>query len=251
MISKMRLSVRQVSILLTIIALLLWSYSITQAKLDISKYGLLQGFPITFFVALGILTIASIILWNSRESHGKLLLLQFCFLAVSLLLAHLIVEGAQPNYSDLFSHLGTTEHIIREGFTSPNQFWLLNWPGSYILQSVALIVSGKTIEDFASFIPWLPIIWQFMWFFPLFVFFKNTIGKAHPNYYWAAMWVFCIGNWVGQQNNTAAPLGMFFILSILAILSNSTIWKQNTASFGYKFAAILILAAATVTHLLS
>ena len=56
---------RQISILLTILALLLWSQSILFAKFDIGHWGLIGSLPITFFVALALLTVASAILWAS------------------------------------------------------------------------------------------------------------------------------------------------------------------------------------------
>ena len=67
---------RQISVLLTIVALVLWSCGIIQAKLDIGFFGLIHSFPIIFFISLGILTIASAILWVSKENHGKLLFFQ-------------------------------------------------------------------------------------------------------------------------------------------------------------------------------
>jgi hypothetical protein len=53
---------RQISILLTIIALLLWSHSIIYAKFEIGHWGLISGLPVTFFVILAFLTVASAIL---------------------------------------------------------------------------------------------------------------------------------------------------------------------------------------------
>ena len=68
-------SVKRVSILLTIIAFILWSYSTLQAKLNIGSLGLITSFPVTFFIALGFLAIASAVLWLSKEKHEGLL---FC-----------------------------------------------------------------------------------------------------------------------------------------------------------------------------
>ncbi len=68
-----KLSRQQVSILLTIIALLLWSHSILHARFEIGYFGLIHGLPVTFFIALAFLTVASAILRVSKEKHGKLL----------------------------------------------------------------------------------------------------------------------------------------------------------------------------------
>lgn len=87
---------RQISILLTIIALLLWSHSIVYARFEIGHWGLISGLPVTFFVALALLTVASAILWVSKEKHGKLLCLQLLIFISALNLVPLITGGSPP-----------------------------------------------------------------------------------------------------------------------------------------------------------
>jgi hypothetical protein len=247
------LSRKQISLLLTIIALILWSFSITQANFQIGKYGLIGGFPIPYFIALGLMTIASAVLWTSKENHWKLLLVQLCFLVFSIFSAHLIVGGAQSLYSWSLGALGQQEYIVRTGHINPQswQLWQHNWPGSDILQSVVLIFTGNTTSNYAKFLPWLPIIWQFLFFFPVFIFLKNTIGRTNPNYSWAGMWIFYLANWLGMQNNGPQPLGIFLAFSILALLSSFEIWKQNGAALGHRAILVTIAAAVTVGHFLS
>ncbi len=248
-----RLSRRQISIILTLVALILWSYSITQARFEIGKYGLIGGFPVLFFISLGILTIASAILWTSNENQWKLLLLQLSFLVMSLFTAHLMVGGAPSLYAWSLGALGNPEYIIRTGQINPS-FWQLvqlNWPGNDILQAVVLLLTGNNIDKFADFIPWLPIIWQSLLFFPVFIFLKNTAGRINSNYVWAGMWIFYLGSWVGIQNNGPQVFGTFLAFSVLAILSSFGIWKQNTASLGHRMTAVIIIIAVATGHFLS
>jgi len=74
----------QISLLLTVIAILLWARSILFAKLEIAHLGLIHGLPITFFVALAFLVAASAFLWVSKENYGKLLCLQLLLLISAL-----------------------------------------------------------------------------------------------------------------------------------------------------------------------
>ena len=53
----------QISLLLTAVAILLWTHSILCARLEIGYFGLIHGLPVTFFVALALLTVASAILY--------------------------------------------------------------------------------------------------------------------------------------------------------------------------------------------
>lgn len=243
-------SARQISILFTIVALILWSYSITQAKFEIGFYGLIVGFPVAFFISLGILTIASAILWVSRENHGKLLFLQLCFLIVSLYMAPMMVGGATQFGPTAYGDMGFIEYIIRQGHFSQQYLWQHNWPPAWIFWATGIHVSGGTMDGFASLIPWLTPIWQFVMFFPLFMFFRNTIGKANPNYCWAAMWLFYLGNWFDTQDTGAQAFGVFFAFSILAFLTMTPSWQQRARTLGYRFSAIILFAVSAVAHLL-
>jgi hypothetical protein len=95
---------RQISILLTIIAVFLWAHSILSARLEIGYLGLIHSLPVTFFIALALLTIASAILWVSKEKHGKLLLLQLLILVIAIWLIPLVTGG---------SPLGQTSNILQ------------------------------------------------------------------------------------------------------------------------------------------
>jgi hypothetical protein len=246
-------SVQRISIFLTIISLILWSISITQARFEIGKFGLIGGFPFLFFVSLGILTIASALLWTSKEHYWRLLLTQLCFLVISLFMAHLLVGGAQPLYAWSVGELGNPEYIIRTGHINPSiwQLWQHNWPSNDIFQSVMLLFTGNNTGNFADFLPWLPIIWQALLFFPVFIFLKNTISEFNPNYLWAGMWIFYLASWPGIQNNGPQPFGTFLAFSVLAILSSFEIWRKNVSSLGHRALIVIILLAVTTGHFLS
>ena len=245
-----RWSARQISILLTLVALLLWIYSVIQAKFGIGFYGLISSFPVTFFVALGILTIASAILWVSRENHGKLLFLQLCFLIVSICLAPVMVGGAQPFLPEVYGDLGYIEYVARLNHFDQQALWQHNWPAAWMFWASAIQVSGISMEGFKSLIPWIPFIWQFLLFLPVFVFFRNTIGKIQPNYCWAAMWLFYLGYWFGSQNTGAQAFGVFFVFSVMALLTMTPSWVQRAGALWQRVSAIILFAVLAMTHLL-
>ncbi|MGB2853613.1 MAG: hypothetical protein WBC55_04090 [Dehalococcoidia bacterium] len=236
--------------LLTMVALVLWIYSVIQAKFEIGFYGLISSFPVTFFVALGILTIASAILWVSRENHGKLLFLQLCFLIVSIWLAPVMVGGAQPFLPGVYGDLGHIEYVARLNHFDQQAVWQHNWPIAWMFWASVIQVSGISMDDFGSFIPWIPFIWQFLLFLPVFMFFRNTIGKVQPNYCWAAMWLFYLGYWFGSQNTGAQAFGIFFVFSILALLTTIPSWEQKAGALWQRTSTIIVFAVLAMTHLL-
>jgi len=245
-----RWSTKRASILLTVAALILWSYSVTQAGLNIGFYGLIYSFPITFFIALGLLTIASAILWISSENHGKLLFLQLCVLIASLYLVPVVIGGATPVMPESFYDLGRMEYIARQGNLDQVSIWEYNWPINWILWSILSQVKGIGIPGIITIIPFVPLILLCMVLVPVFLFLKKAIGKAWPNYCWAGMWLFCLGNWTATLDTGAQGLGLFFAFSLLALFP-MVAQKYEIKSLGHRFSIILILAATAATHLLS
>lgn len=245
-----RWSARRTSILLTVAALILWSYSVTQAELNFGFYGLIDSFPITFFIALGLLTIASAILWISSENHGKLLFLQLCVLIASLYLVPVVIGGATPVMPESYYDLGVMEYIARQGDINQVSIWEYNWPSNWILWSIFSQVKGIGIPGIITLIPFIPLLWLCMVLVPLFLFLKKAIGQAWPNYCWAGMWLFSLGNWTPTLDTGAQALGLFFTFSLLALFP-MVAQKYEIKSLGHRFSIILILAATAATHLLS
>lgn len=242
-------STRRISVLLTIVALVLWAYSIARAKFEIGSYGLISGFPAYYFLALGILTIASAILWVSKEDHWRLLGLQLGFLVVAIWLAPQVVGGSPPMLDNMGADLGSIEYITRLGHFRQTVVWTHNWPIAWIFWAMGIRVAGVSMDGFANFMLWLPFIWQLVMFLPVFMFFRNTIGKASPNYCWAAMWVFYLGEWFETQNTGAQAFGVLSVFSILALLTMTPAWRQRAGTFGHRASAIILLGASVVTHL--
>ncbi|MBN2099410.1 MAG: hypothetical protein JW753_07425 [Dehalococcoidia bacterium] len=241
---------KRISVLLTVLALVLWSYSIVQAQFKVGFFGLVSSFPACFFIAVGVLTLASAVLWTSRENHWKLLLLQLCFLIVAIWLAPVVVRGAQPFSYDAYGDMGFVEYITREGHLNPNDLWQHNWPIAWIFWASGIEASGTTVEGLTALIPWIPFLWQSVMILPLFLLFRNTVGRVNPNYSWAAMWVFYLANWFETQNTGAQAFGFFFVIGALSILTLIATRNNKVKSFGHKTFAVVLLAVSAPAHLL-
>jgi hypothetical protein len=245
------LSDRQWSILLTGFAILLWAYSLVQTKLNLDGYGLIHSYPATFFISLGILTIASAILWFSKEKCGNLLLLQLSFLIISLWLTPLLIGGignSQPSLATSFTEYGNTDFIVRHAHFSPDISWRLNWPGVYILSAEIVELFKLTKPDFMIAI--LPFIWQLIIFLPFYLIFNNTIGDSQRNYRWAAIWVLYAGGWSEVAILHTQTLSNLLILTLLVILTMRLLQKYFGPGSS-SIASVVITACLTITHLMS
>jgi len=246
-----KLTAKQWSILLTAIALVLWAYSLVQSKLKLDGYGLIHSYPVIFFVALGILTIASAILWVSKEKCGKLLFLQLLFLITSLWLTPLLIGGvgnSQPSLVTSFTEYGNADYIVRLAHFNPDISWRLNWPGVYIISAEIVELLKLTKPD--TMIAILPFLWQLVILLPLYLIFKNTLGDDQRNYRWAALWILYLGGWSEVAVVHTQTISNLFVFVLLAILTIKLLHK-NFGSVGSTIASVIITASLTVTHLMT
>ena len=244
---KAVLSPSQWSLLLTALAISLWAFSLTQAKLNLDGYGLIHSYPITFFIALGFLTVASAILWVSHENHSKLLFLQLVFLIVSLWLTPVLIGGlgnSQPVLPDAFYDYGNSEYIIRQGHFLPDVLWRHYWPGTFIVVSSLVNVSGITNPD--TMVGLFPIVSQMLFLIPLCTIFKNIVSKNKNNYHWVMLWIFYLGSWGSYGLLHTQTVANLIALTLIAVLTGPQ-HIQTTVTFSLE--SILLFASLIMTHL--
>ena len=245
-LKRLNWSVKQISVLLTVIALLLWSHSILYARFEVGHFGLIHGLPVTFLVALAFLTAASAILWVSQEDHGKLLCLQLVILISALWLVPGITGGSPPFDNHAYRSLGLIDHVAGQGHFSSSEFWYLSWPGAFILSTTLAKVLLVNFEPVFAF---YPLFMQLLYLLPLYVFLKNTLGQSRSNYCWAGAWLFYLARWVGDNQLTPLSMAFFLMLTLLALVTSSSLWERRPKSFPLLSLLVLTFAALTITHL--
>ena len=239
-------STRRLSIMLTILAVALWAVSITQAELTIGFYGLIHSFPITFFIALALLTLASAILWGSRQNHGRLLCLQLCFLITALWLSPILL-GSNPVFASIgYRDYPFTDYIIRYDYINPALALFLYWPGHWITQAALTEITGREVLSIATSVG--PFLMQFLTLLPLYLLLKNTINNA--NYRWAAAWIFYLANWTAQIYVSPQGIGLFLLLTLLALLTKPGL-RERSVAVGDRLSALLVMAGIVITHLIT
>lgn len=240
---------KQISILLTILALLLWSHSILYARLEIGHWGLIGSLPITFFVALAFLAVASAILWVAKERHEKLLCLQLLILILALNSVPLITGGSQSFINHDYRNLGYVDYIVRQNHFDTQVSSYLSWPGAFILLA---IIAKIGLIDFEPLIEVLPILSSILLLPLLYIFLKNTIGEARRNYCWAGCWLFYLAAWGGAGNLTSAMgTAVFPLMVILALITSPSLWRKDSKPFALLSLIAIAFAATVIAHLLT
>ena len=241
--------------LLTIAAVGLWAYSLLLSSLNIGFYGLIESYHYTYFIALGLLTFSSFILWNSSEGHGKLLALQLCLFIVMLWLTPVIAGANAPSTDWSYSiYFPNSDYIARTGhfntgllFNDYSPWSMQNWPGAFLFEAALMKLGGASTVDFMAL--YSPLLMQFLILPPLYIFYRNTI--SNPNHRWAACWLFFLANWTAQLYFCPQAFGMLFLVTILGLISRTAFWRGETETVGQQFSLVLILVGVVITHMLT
>ncbi|MBN2074999.1 MAG: hypothetical protein JW762_05565 [Dehalococcoidales bacterium] len=239
---------KRISLILTGTALFLWSLSLIYAELNIGFYGLIHSFPALFFIALSLLTLASFILWSSPQNHNTLLCFQLCWLIVMLWLTPVLIGSnsvfMDMTYSFYFSYI---DYIDQFGHLNPASLWYHNWPGMCIFQSMFVDITGiKNLDVVALFGTFLM---QFLVLLTLYLFFRYTIGRN--NYRWAALWIFYLGNWIGQIYVSPQGMAFFLLMLLIAVLIKAGLAKEGNITVAERLKAIILISSLAVTHILT
>lgn len=247
-IASLKLSRQQISVLLTVIAILLWSHSILYAKLEIGFWGLIHGLPVTFFVAVAFLTVASAILWVSKENHGKLLCLQLLLMVSALWLIPSATGGSPPCVNHSYRAIGFADYIIQQGHFDPAKEVMFSWPGVFLISTFAIVVgSVRNLEPLFSL---FPFFMQLLYLIPLYVFLKNTLGGKRLNYCWAGCWLFYLAQWPPQDYfSSTQGIALVLLLTLLALVTSPSLWQKGSKAFAFLSLIVLVFAALAITHL--
>ena len=237
------------SLLLTAIALLLWSHSIVSARFEIGYFGLIHGLPVSFFLALAVLTTASGVLWASKQNHGRLLGVQMVILVCALWLVPQITGGSPPFDDHAYRNLRLIDHIVREGHFSAQEFSYLSWPGAFIWMASLAKVFGVDPETMLHI---FPLLMQLLMLLPLYTFLKNTLGSSRSNYCWLGAWLFYLASWTSRQYLGSAPgIALFLLLTFLALVTTPVLWEKSRRSLPWLGLTVAVFIGLTMTHLLT
>lgn len=237
----------RLSVLLTAAASAIWSVSLVQMSrsgLAVDDLGLLNAYPVTYWVAIGILTVAAALLWRDSRDHKALLLLQiFLFLCI-LWFTPLINGHALFGTRDAFSMHSLTQNLLETSHLDPETQWYHNWPTGNLLEAALIQLCGLQYVNPLLIYGVIPV--QLLIVLSLYVLFRYTLGQN--NLWIAAAWIFLLFNWTGAA--IYSPQGMALVMFLLTIsLYFRLITKQEGTPL--RFVVIILLFGLTATHLLT
>lgn len=236
---------KRLSIILTILAFVIWSCSLLESNLIIDNLGLLSSYPVWFFIAIGILIAAASIAWSKPEGNGWLLSIQTGLFVASLFLTPLIIEGT-TRFPASYQSYGFIDYVIRSNHINPTQVWYHSWPGFSLVFTPLFQLTG--ISNPEVFMGMFPFIIQLAFLMPLYLLIKE-LSPGYDRLFWPAAWVFTITNWTNQEYFSPQALA-FLMLMYVAVLTVVSL-KRSSDNQVLSVLIVLILFAITLTHLVT
>lgn len=211
-----------------LVAVFLWQDSLKHVDLHgMSDYGLLSVLPVTYYLAIALLT-ASFCFSNADEWVFQPLL----FLHVLLLI--LFIHGTPQilygtlRYPWAWKHVGIVDYIQRHGSVNPEIGYLKayhNWPGFFTLNAFLTQVSG--FQSALSYAGWAPFFFNAIDCGALYLVMRAL--TTDRRLVWLSIWFFYLTNWIGQDYFSPQAENYFLYLVVLGIcLTWFSLWATPT-----------------------
>ncbi|SFT56749.1 hypothetical protein [Arthrobacter sp. ov118] len=212
------------------IALVLGVWSMTQVDpLQIGGAGLIGVLPPAYFVALALSLAGFVASLALRRLVPALLTWQLLVTMVVLNGADPVIHGL-PRLEASFRHLGIADNIAQTGQLDPTVDAYFNWPGFFDLLGM---LSGATgAKDLMGIATWAPVGINILLLAPLLALARRL--TANPRHAWAAVWIFYLASWIGQDYLAPQAYSFVLLLTLVAcLLSVFGGWAWPTERSGF------------------
>jgi GT2 family glycosyltransferase len=202
------------------LAFALWVLALTSPVplTRMSDVGLLSVLPITYWAALALVVCSFCLLVRRARLHPVAL---GAHIVVLLLLFHAtpaILYGTL-RYPWAWKHVGIIDwmvahHGVNLAVGDKLMVAYQDWPGFFTLNG--MITSASGLASPLSYASWAPFVNELLYAGPLWLIFRELTPSARVR--WSALFLFYIGNWVGQDYFSPQGFAYFLYLVALAVV---------------------------------
>jgi hypothetical protein len=195
-------------------AVVLWTVALNRVDLSkITDLGLISALPPLLLAALVLVTLSFAVLVTLRPHAGWLIWLHVIALIVMLFAITAIVEPA-PRFSVAWRHVGIIENLTRTGEVKPAIDAYFSWPGFFALGG--LFSQALGLSSALDLTPWAPLVFNLLYLPAMLLILRS--GTTNPRVVWVGLWIFFIGNWIGQDYFSPQGFDYFIYLLVIGIL---------------------------------
>jgi hypothetical protein len=204
------------SLFLLTVATSLWLVSLARIDVGaIGPYGLLSAFPVTMYLAFAVLTV-SMTRAVHREEHNAVLA---AHVVVFLLIAHGTPAALYETlrYSWAWKHLGLVDYLARH-HTVDTHVKNLNayqsWPGFFAAATTWLV--GSHASSWIGPAQLAPLFFELLDACAVYAIFEAL--DADRRVVWTAVWLYALGNWIGQDYFSPQAFAFFLYLVVILLV---------------------------------
>lgn len=196
----------------SIAALVLWVTSIPLIDTDdIGDAGLISVLPASFFLALALVTVGFVVSVRAGLSSRW----RTTQVAILVLMLHgvapLIYDA--PRFAYVYKHLGVVDLVSRYGSADRTIDAYNNWPGFFLLNAYFREAAG--LRTSLGYTAWAPVFFNLCSALVLYLAYRSLIADADVR--WAGIWLFLLGNWVGQDYLAPQAFGFLLTMTVIAV----------------------------------
>lgn len=237
------------SIALTVLGTILLAVSLAVSRLHLDGFGLVGSLPLTYYVGLACLPLASSLLWT-RHRGGAVLIAGLAIFVLFVWLTPLVLEG-EPRFRTSYLSYGYVDPIVRGQGLLPEKFFYHNWP--FFPLFFGGLVSTFHIEPL-TLMGWFPAVIVLLYLVPLGGLLRLTtepIRDRIPQAWAAGLWLFLVFDWTGQDYFSPQAvsylmfLGWAWLLAWIALRREGHFRRREVA------VALGLFALIVVTHVLT
>ncbi|CAL9455206.1 hypothetical protein SUDANB6_02521 [Streptomyces sp. enrichment culture] len=200
-------------------ALALWAYAVWRTDVSaLDDFGLVTALHPAFWAGLGVLTAG---FWSTvrdpRRRGGW---------PAAYVLGLLVMERATqalvyptPLYAWAWKHDAVIDHLLTSGgLGTEEQLGDMavydQWPGFFAAQAALVRLLG--VDNAAMYMAWWPLVSSVLLLLPLLLIYRTFTEDRRL--IWTAVWLFCVGNWVGQDYFSPQSVAFALHLGVLAVV---------------------------------
>ncbi|MEU8601034.1 glycosyltransferase [Streptomyces parvulus] len=200
-------------------ALALWGWAVRHTDVSaLDDYGLVSALHPTFWAGLAVLTAG---FWftvrDPRRRAGW---------PAAYVLGLLVMERATqavlyptPLYAWAWKHDAVIDHLLTSGgLQSADRLGDMavydQWPGFFAAQAALVRLLG--VDNAAMYMAWWPLVSSVLLLLPLLLIYRTFTRDRRL--IWTALWLFCVGNWVGQDYFSPQSVAFALHLGVLAVV---------------------------------
>ncbi|MFG2540957.1 glycosyltransferase [Streptomyces sp. NPDC048594] len=200
-------------------ALALWGYAVRHTDVSaLDDYGLVSALHPAFWAGLAVLTAG---FWftvrDPRRRAGW---------PAAYVLGLLVIERATqavlyptPLYAWAWKHDAVIDHLLTSGgLQSADRLGDMavydQWPGFFAAQAALVRLLG--VDNAAMYMAWWPLVSSVLLLLPLLLIYRTFTEDRRL--IWTAVWLFCVGNWVGQDYFSPQSVAFALHLGVLAVV---------------------------------